>query len=46
MARLPQVSGKELIKFLESLGYVVIRRKGSHVRLKEMTGATGEEAGC
>ena len=39
MARLPQVSGKDLIKFLQFLGYVVVRRKGSHVRLRKKTGA-------
>ncbi len=39
MARLPQVSGKALVKFLRSLGYVVVRRKGSHVRLRKQTGA-------
>jgi len=39
VARLPQVSGKALVKFLRSLGYVVVRRKGSHVRLRKQTGA-------
>lgn len=39
MARLPQVSGKRLIKFLESIRYVVLRRKGSHVRLRKLTTA-------
>lgn len=39
MARLPQVSGKDLIKFLQALGYVVVRRKGSHVQLRKMTAA-------
>ena len=39
MAGLPQVSGKDLVKFLRSLGYIVVRRKGSHVRLKKLTGA-------
>ena len=39
MARLPQVSGKRLIKMLMTLGYVVVRRKGSHVRLTKTTGA-------
>jgi predicted RNA binding protein YcfA (HicA-like mRNA interferase family) len=41
VARLPQVSGRDLIKFLQSLGYVVVRRKGSHVRLRKIT-ASGE----
>ena len=39
MARLPQVSGQRLIRFLERLGYIAIRRKGSHVRLKKPTSA-------
>ncbi len=33
MTRLPQVSGRELIKVLEKLGYKTVRQKGSHVRL-------------
>ncbi|MFA6047439.1 MAG: type II toxin-antitoxin system HicA family toxin [Parcubacteria group bacterium] len=34
MPKLPVISGKELIKKLERQGYIVIRQKGSHVRLK------------
>ena len=34
MAKLPVCSGKELIKFLKSLGFKVSRIKGSHHRLK------------
>jgi predicted RNA binding protein YcfA (HicA-like mRNA interferase family) len=34
LPRAPVVSGKDLIKFLKGLGYVVIRQKGSHVRLR------------
>jgi predicted RNA binding protein YcfA (HicA-like mRNA interferase family) len=35
MARLPRdVSGARLIALLEALGYRVVRRKGSHVRLE------------
>ncbi|PXF57351.1 MAG: hypothetical protein C4B58_10170 [Deltaproteobacteria bacterium] len=33
--RLPVVAGKDLIKCLLSLGYSVIRQKGSHVRLEK-----------
>lgn len=33
MPRLPVVSGRQLIAFMESFGYVVVRRRGSHVRL-------------
>jgi predicted RNA binding protein YcfA (HicA-like mRNA interferase family) len=32
--RLPVVSGKEVIRVLERFGYVVVRQKGSHVRLR------------
>ncbi len=36
--RLPQISGKELIKILCKLGFEVVRQKGSHVRLEKKTG--------
>ena len=32
--KLPVVSGKDLIKALNKVGYKAIRQKGSHVRLK------------
>ena len=38
MSKLPVVKGKELVKFLESLGFQVTRTKGSHVRLKATDG--------
>ena len=31
---LPVVSGRQLIRWLESLGYRVVRQRGSHVRLE------------
>ena len=34
MSYLPQISGKNLIKILEQIGYKVARQKGSHIRLK------------
>ena len=34
MPRLPVVSGRALIAFMESLGYTVVRQRGSHVRLR------------
>jgi predicted RNA binding protein YcfA (HicA-like mRNA interferase family) len=37
--KLPSVSGKVLISFLESLGYEVVRQRGSHVRLLKATPA-------
>lgn len=36
--KLPQVSGQELVRFLEKLGYHVIRQKGSHIRLRKTAG--------
>jgi predicted RNA binding protein YcfA (HicA-like mRNA interferase family) len=35
MPRLPQISGRELIRLLVSLGYEVIRQKGSHIRVSK-----------
>lgn len=34
MYKLPIIKGRELVKFLESLGFRIIRTKGSHVRLR------------
>lgn len=31
--RLPQVSGRDVVKLLVSLGYEVMRQRGSHIRL-------------
>ncbi len=39
--KLPQVSGQDLLKFLEKLGYQTMRQKGSHIRLRKTT-TTGE----
>ena len=36
MARLPQASGRDVIRLLESLGYFIARRKGSHVQLRTL----------
>lgn len=38
MGKLPTVSGKDFIRFLESLGFVVTRINGSHHRLKHPDG--------
>lgn len=38
MSKLPVIKGKELVKFLESIGFKVTRIKGSHVRLKSEDG--------
>jgi predicted RNA binding protein YcfA (HicA-like mRNA interferase family) len=37
MPRLPQISGRDLIKLLHSLGYETLRQRGSHVRLRKLT---------
>lgn len=39
MSKLPVVSGIELLKLLTSLGYEVVRQKGSHVQLRKTTDA-------
>jgi predicted RNA binding protein YcfA (HicA-like mRNA interferase family) len=33
MSRLPVVSGEKAVKCFEKLGYVVVRQKGSHIRM-------------
>ena len=38
MSSIPQVSGKQVIKALEKIGFEVSRQKGSHVRLMRMKG--------
>lgn len=35
--RLPQVSGVELVKRLMKFGFVVVRQRGSHMRLEKNT---------
>lgn len=35
MAKLPVVSGRDLIKALEKVGYRTVRQKGSHIRLRD-----------
>jgi predicted RNA binding protein YcfA (HicA-like mRNA interferase family) len=37
--KLPTVSGQVLINFLRTLGYEVVRQRGSHVRLQKLTPA-------
>ena len=38
MQKLPAIDSQELLKFLEDRGFVVIRTKGSHVRLRSKDG--------
>ncbi|HLB71419.1 MAG: type II toxin-antitoxin system HicA family toxin [Candidatus Methanoperedens sp.] len=33
--KLPSISGKEVIKTLKKAGFVVVRQRGSHVRLEK-----------
>jgi len=35
--KLPQISGIDLIKKLRDQGFVVVRQKGSHIRLEKNT---------
>jgi len=37
--KLPVISGKRLITFLQDINYVIVRQRGSHVRLKKTTPA-------
>ena len=37
MPKLPQVSGSKLVGMLQSLGYEIIRQRGSHIRLRKIT---------
>jgi len=36
MSKIPQVSGKQIVKVLEKIGFTVSRQKGSHIRLVRM----------
>jgi predicted RNA binding protein YcfA (HicA-like mRNA interferase family) len=38
MLKLPVIKGRDLIKYLESIGFKVTRTKGSHVRLRSEDG--------
>ena len=35
--RLPPVSGRQVVRLLERLGYDVIRQRGSHIRMRKAT---------
>jgi predicted RNA binding protein YcfA (HicA-like mRNA interferase family) len=39
VARLPRLSGAEVVRALEALGFVVARQRGSHIVMRR--GATG-----
>lgn len=36
--KLPQISGKELIKIFTKFGFLVVRQRGSHVQLEKRAG--------
>ena len=38
MQKLPVIDGQELLRFVKSLGFVVIRTRGSHVQLRSEDG--------
>lgn len=35
--KLPVISGKEAVKALERAGFVIVRQRGSHIRMKKVT---------
>ena len=37
MARLPVLSGREILKILDNHGFSIVGQKGSHIRLKKIT---------
>ena len=37
MPKMPILSGQELVKKLAKCGYKIVRQKGSHVRLRNLT---------
>ena len=38
MPHLPVISGKAFLKFLQAMGFVIVRINGSHHRLKHLDG--------
>ena len=38
MQKLPAINAQELLGFLKSIGFTVVRKKGSHVRLRSDDG--------
>jgi len=37
--KLPVISGKKLIRFLNGFGYSAVRQRGSHIRMEKVTAA-------
>ncbi len=42
MSKLPQVSGKDTIKALKKIGFIVVQQRGSHVKLRRFVGVQKE----
>jgi predicted RNA binding protein YcfA (HicA-like mRNA interferase family) len=40
MPKLPQVSATELVRAFQSMGFVKVSQKGSHIKMKDSTGRT------
>jgi predicted RNA binding protein YcfA (HicA-like mRNA interferase family) len=38
LTRLPTISGREIVKVLSKIDFVIVGRKGSHVRMKRQRG--------
>jgi predicted RNA binding protein YcfA (HicA-like mRNA interferase family) len=38
LSKLPVVSGREIVRVLTKIGFAIVGRKGSHVRLKRRRG--------
>ncbi len=36
MPKLPQITGDELVRVLEQIGFVAVRQKGSHLQLRRV----------
>jgi len=38
LSKLPVISGREMVKVLAKMGFTIVGRKGSHVRMKRQHG--------
>jgi len=39
LSKLPVISGREVVRVLGKIGFVIVGRKGSHVRMKRRRGS-------
>jgi predicted RNA binding protein YcfA (HicA-like mRNA interferase family) len=37
--KLPQISGKDLIKIFIKLGFIIVRQRGSHIQIEKIIGS-------